>query len=340
VATLRAVGIRTSFKTIERVSEAVGAEVAKDEHGSFARARAPGEAPGNPPALLVVQGDGMRIRELAGKPDTATADVQDLPSEATGASGEAAAGWTECKVGVVVRMEPGRTKPDGTYEEPKTLVQTYVATMEDVHEFGEKLLAEAERKGLRTATKVVALSDAGHGLPEMWERILPGAEWIVDFSHVKSRLFECAAQVTDAEPARTALARRWEGLLYEGKMDKLLRELVARATEQAPRPEHASDLPQDSPGRILWTHIMYVEERRTHMDYPSYRARGLPIASGHVEAMCKRIGVRMKAANKRWKPVTGSEAMVNLIASQASQDGRWEKRWPAPVYPRRVLQET
>ena len=106
-------------------------------------------------------------------------------------------------------------------------------------------------------------------------------------------------------------------------MDTLLRELVARATEHAPRPEHASDLPEESPGRILWTHTMYIEERREHMDYPRYVAAGWPIASGHVEAMAKRIGVRptstpsrrsgfagLKAANKRWKPVAGSEAMV------------------------------
>lgn len=340
MATLKVLGIQTSFKTIERVSEAVGAEVAEDEHGPFARARAPQEAPPNPATLLVVQGDGMRIRELADKADTATAETQNRPSGAAEASAEAAAGWTECKVGVVARMEPGKTKPDGTREEPKTLVQTYVATMEDVHKFGEKLLAEAERKGVRQAAKVLALSDAGHGLPEMWERILPGAEWIVDFSHAKSRLFDCATQVTEAEPGRTALARRWEGLLYKGEMDGLLRELAARAAEHAPRPEQASDLPEESPGRILWTHTMYIEERREHMDYPRYVAAGWPIASGHVEAMAKRIGTRMKAANKRWKPVVGSEAMVNLIASQASQDGRWDRRWPAPVYEAEKLQPT
>ena len=203
--------------------------------------------------------------------------------------------------------------------------------MEDVHKFGEKLLAEAEKKGVRQAAKVLALSDAGHGLPEMWERILPGAEWIIDFPppkspgkvrtnvrpHVKSRLFECAAQVTEAEPARTVLARRWEGLLYGGKMDRLLRELAGRATEHAPRPEQPSDLPEESPGRILWTHTMYVEERRAHMDYPRYVAAGWPIASGQAEAWAKRIVVKIKAANKRWKPVIGSEAMVNLTPKQA-----------------------
>ena len=82
------------------MSEAVGAEVAEDEHGPFARAKAPQEAPPNPATLLVVQADGMRIRELPAASDTATAETQNRPSGAAEASGEAAAGWTECKVGV------------------------------------------------------------------------------------------------------------------------------------------------------------------------------------------------------------------------------------------------
>jgi len=340
---LRTVGIRTSFKTIERVSERVGAEVAQEEFGPFARADAPKEAPANPAELLVIQGDGLRVRERVHAADTSAADAADRPSEASGELPEAdrAKGWREAKAGVVARVLPGRTDRKGEYHDPETLVQTYVATMQDIRFFGEKLRAEAERRGLLRAKVVIAISDAGHGLPKMWAEVFGDVivVWIADFHHVSSRLAECANAV--AEPAAAArLFHRWKGLLYEGKLTKLLRELVRWAGKFAPRPGAASDLAEKTPGRVLWEHVLYVERYREHMRYDEYRAKGWPVASGHVEAFAKHVGGRMKAASKRWKPVEGSEAMVNLLADQASQDGRCQRRWPADPVPLEKLGTT
>jgi hypothetical protein len=333
---LKTLGIRTSFKTIQRVSERVGAEVARERHGPFPRAGVAREAPGNPAELLVIEGDGLRVRELVGKSDTGTTGAADPPSEAEDGLLEAdrAKGWREAKVGVVARVMPGRTDRAGEYHEPETLVQTYVATMEDIALFGEKLRAEAERRGLAQAKVVLAISDAGHGLPNMWAGVFGDAivVWIVDFHHVSSRLAECANAVAEGAGA-TRLFHRWKGMLYEGKLAKLLKELVRWAGEFAARPKAASDLPEESPGRVLWEHALYIERYREHMRYDECRANGWPIASGHVEAFAKHVGGRMKAASKRWKPVEGSEAMVNLLADQASGDGRWQKRWPPDPVP-------
>lgn len=340
---LKTLGIRTSFKTIQRVSERVGAEVARERHGPFARAGAPKEAPLNPPELLAIEGDGLRVRELVAEINTRGADGADPAPEADDVLPEAdrAAGWREAKVGVVARVRPGWTDPQGDYHEPETLVQTYVATMEDIRSFGGKLRAEAERRGLLQAKVVIAISDAGHGLPKMWAEVFGDVVvvWIVDFHHVSSRLAECANAVAEGGGARK-LFRRWKGMLYEGKLGKLLRELVRWAGEFAPRPEAASDLPEESPGRILWEHVLYIERYRQNMKYDEYRARGWPIASGHVEAFAKHVGGRMKAASKRWKPVEGSEAMVNLLADQASGDARWQRRWPPDPVPLEKLGST
>jgi hypothetical protein len=214
--------------------------------------------------------------------------------------------------------------------------------MEDVHSFGPKLRAEADRRGLARARKVAAVSDWGHRLPGMWEREFDGVEmtFITDFARTNERPSASAKAALGEGAGSVALHRRWEGLLYDGETDELLKELTARAEEHAPRPGRPSDLPEGTPGRILWTHVFYIEGRRDTMNYPEYRAAGLPMGSGQVEAMCKVIGNRMKAASKRWKPVEGSEAMVNLIAARASQDGRWQRRWPGPVYPAPEMQPT
>ena len=106
----------------------------------------------------------MRVRELVDEADTAEADAEDRPSGAEGGVSEAdrANGWREAKVGVVARVRPGRTDARGEYHKPETLVQTYVATMEDIVAFSQKLRAEAERRGVKKAKVVIALSDAGH----------------------------------------------------------------------------------------------------------------------------------------------------------------------------------
>ncbi len=292
---------------------------------------------------MVVEGDGLRVRERMESADTAKADAGDRPSGAEDEIAEAdrTRGWREAKVGVVARVQPGWTDGEGEYHEPETLVQTYVATMEDIRLFGEKLRAEAERRGLLQAKVVIALSDAGHGLPGMWAEVFGDmiVAWIIDFHHVSSRLAECANAVAEGTGA-SRLFHRWKGLLWEGKVDRLRKELVARAEEFAPRPARAADLAEKSPERILWEHVFYIERYREHMKYDEYRAKGWPIASGHVEAFAKHVGGRMKAASKRWKPVEGSEAMVNLLADQASQDGRWARRWPANPVPLAKLGST
>ena len=316
VAPLETLGIAVCHKTIQRVSEAVGAQTAAQQHGASACAQAPEQAPINAPDLLVVEGDGMRIRQRVEK----------------GAirNGELDNGWRECKVGVVIRCQRGKYKADGTYEHPEAILQTYLATMDDIRIFGPMLRAEAERRGMAQAREVIGLSDAGHGLPAMWKEQFPGMEWIIDFSHTAGRLAECAKQVQSIEKKRKKHYHRWKGLLFNGQMDKLLCELTRYAERAASRPDNISTLPAESPERILWTHVQYLETYRAHMDYPRYRLRGWPIASGHVEATCKRIGNRMKGANKRWT-ANGAESIAALICARASGDTRWDDRWPPQI---------
>ena len=167
---LATVGIYTSFKTIERVSEREGGKVAHDRHGPFARVDAAKEAPPNPPPVLVLEADGMRVRLTADQTEHAAETAVDEPQ-----APESGSDWRECpdgplrwrsglagKVGTVASCLPGETDEGGEYHEPVTLTQTSVATMENIELFGDTLMAEAERRGLHHAGEVVAVSDAGH----------------------------------------------------------------------------------------------------------------------------------------------------------------------------------
>ena len=70
--------------------------------------------------------------------------------------------------------------------------------------------------------------------------------------------------------------------------------------------------------------IHYVFGNRHRMRYPQFRAKGLCISSGVVEAGCKQIGARLKRAGMRWT-VAGANAIIALRCCILS--GRFEDFW-------------
>jgi hypothetical protein len=62
----------------------------------------------------------------------------------------------------------------------------------------------------------------------------------------------------------------------------------------------------------------YFTTNAALMDYPDFRARGLPIGSGAVESAAKHVvQIRMKRSGMRWSD-TGGQAMLALCAYRAS----------------------
>ena len=71
--------------------------------------------------------------------------------------------------------------------------------------------------------------------------------------------------------------------------------------------------------------VDYVTRNRHRMNYPKFRAQGLCVGSGVVEAGCKTaIGVRCKRAGMHWT-VAGADAIIALRCYQLS--GRFEDFW-------------
>jgi hypothetical protein len=69
----------------------------------------------------------------------------------------------------------------------------------------------------------------------------------------------------------------------------------------------------------------YVTRNQLRMRYPEFRAQGLCVSSGVVEAGCKvAIGTRLKRAGMRWT-VSGADAIIALRCCQLR--GRFEDFW-------------
>ena len=113
--------------------------------------------------------------------------------------------------------------------------------------------------------------------------------------------------------AGTDLAERWgkhrRDELEAGRIDAILTAL------------HAHSQTCDEARKC----IDYLTRNRHRMRYPQFRAWGLCVSSGIVEAGCKHaIGARLKRAGMHWT-VAGANAIIALRCCKLS--GRFEDFW-------------
>lgn len=113
-----------------------------------------------------------------------------------------------------------------------------------------------------------------------------------------------------------------EGELYDGKVEAVAAAIRAMADDRPRAPDGASDL---DPRVILRRNAGYFVDNASRMNYPEYRARGIPIGSGVVESACRHVvASRLKGPGMRWDE-PGAEAILHLRTLELS--GRWDRFW-------------
>ena len=334
-----------SAATTGRVLLKTGTQLQTALFGPEAALKAAEEAPPNPVQLLLLSSDGSRYRtneadrrKSACSPKRkATTCGDELDLEALTES-ERDRGWRENKIGIVARALPGRYEANGDYTPPRELVKTYVATVLDIHVFGQLFHTEADRRGLGIAEVAVWVGDHGHGNPTMLQREFASLKKplhiITDFYHSSERLAECAKIIEgEGAPGKRQRQKTYYQLrswLWNGKVTKVIQKLCAAAEELAPRPSALSTLEDQPAAHTLWLHAFYFEKHQGTMDYPTYRARGWPMGSGTIESSCGQFGDRVKHNRMRWTRA-GADALHAVKAAILSQDERWQRRWPPPI---------
>ena len=77
----------------------------------------------------------------------------------------------------------------------------------------------------------------------------------------------------------------------------------------------------NDPRWIAYRNIGYFEDNRERMNYPEYRAQGLPIGSGVVESACKHVVAnRCKRTGMRWDEA-GAETSSRYAAGTSTGAG-------------------
>ena len=196
-----------------------------------------------------------------------------------------------------------------------TRIGTTVAGLLDEHEVKELvLLCDGKRSLWSGLANIPSLADATE---------------ILDFYHVSEHLSKAAEAIFGK---RKGQASKWHdkyrGVLLERSdgADATIRSLRYHRNKLSPGTERAE---------IVRRVIEYLRRNQDRIRYAEFRARGLPIGSGPVEAACKNlVAARLKRSGMRWSRRGGQE-VLNLRAPLLS--GRWANLWEAYLRERKIL---
>lgn len=140
---------------------------------------------------------------------------------------------------------------------------------------------------------------------------------IVDFYHACDHLKEgCDAAWGESTARGKAEFERLKTLLQEAEdgADQVIRVLKYQRDRARGRKRERLD-----------TQLTYFRNQRPRMHYADYLRRGLPIASGVMEAACKTLVTqRMKRSGMAWTP-TGGQAILTFRS--LIQSNRWSSAW-------------
>ena len=303
-----------SEKAIRRTIAELGqwADDAQDE----IELRIAREAPLPDGEVLVVSVDGVTVplRE----PGCKTGRPAERPGVREGDHTPTA--WREAGVGTVSIYRPG----NGAEELPQRMGTKYFARMP---ESGMKMLFEEVGWAVSDLTQerrfgeVVVLCD---GKPALWNNfaadpLYDTAIQILDFFHAVEHLSQAAEAIFGK---KQRVATRWyakyRALLLEDRcaLDSLLRSLRYYGRSLRVGSERRG---------VIERVIHYYGRNRERMRYAEFRARGLPIGSGVVEAACKCIvNSRLKRSGMRWTR-EGGQHVLNLRVRV--QSGEWDAFW-------------
>jgi len=192
-----------------------------------------------------------------------------------------------------------------------------------VADFAWVLVLLARAVGYQNARLRAFIADGAHWLWKLADDYFPSAIQVLDWYQLAEHVHKAAGGVFgEGSAGAKAWAEARKEELWQGRPGDAL-GAVERELTRVRSPAKRAALTE------LRT---YLENNRSRVDYPRYRALGLPVGSGQVEAQCKSlVGARCKQAGMRNWTYAGAEAVLRLRA--AVQDGSYAQLWERRLKP-------
>jgi hypothetical protein len=289
-------------KAVERISKAIGHQVERVSQGERQAALAGKLAGMEAVSTLYIAIDGTGVPVVARETEGRKGKQENERAKTR-----------EAKLGCVFTQtlwdDQGRPQRDDHST-------TYVGAIETAEQFGPRIYAEAVRRGLKRAGRVIVVGDGAAWIWNIADEHFHDAIQIVDLYHARQHLTELAKSVYgQGTPKATDWAAGRSQQLDEGNIEAVLTTLG----RLRPRDGVAQ--------KAVHSALHYFQSNAHRMRYADFRNQSLFVGSGVVEAGCKTvIGHRLKQSRMQWT-VRGANAIIALRCLQLS--GRWEEFWEA-----------
>jgi hypothetical protein len=199
--------------------------------------------------------------------------------------------------------------------------RTCVATMQDCHEFGKMVAAEAYRRNFHVAPHGALLGDGGAWIWTQHAKWFSYLTAIADFVHPLTYLYVTATVLSANVSERWQKYVGWMTQCWQGRVAAVIADMEACLAQQEPH-TGSGKLPATDPREVLRRTIGYLRNNQERMNYPEYRQQGLPVTSSMVESLIKEINYRVKGTEKFWDNPEGAEAILQVRAALLSDDDR------------------
>ena len=301
-------GIEVTAKAVERHAEAIGSDIEVRQQSEIGRAKQLELPVAGGPAvpLLYIEMDGTGIPVAKPETEGRAGKVDGQPARTR-----------EVKLGCLFTQTSTDSEGRPVRDEDST---SYVAAIETAEAFGLRLYTEAWRRGWSRAQKKVVIGDGAIWIWNLADQHFPSAIQIVDLYHARQHLWDLSAKLSpnDSKGLRQWIARCLDRL-ERGKIEALVKIL------------RDSPPGTDELAKTIANEAEYFERNAERMRYPAFRAQGLFVGSGVVEAGCKVvIGARLKCSGMFWT-VRGANAIIALRCCRISRrfEDYWADRAPA-----------
>jgi len=209
--------------------------------------------------------------------------------------------WRENKTAIAFSSKDLVKRKDGGNIIVRKEIAPLIGTSE---EFRKHALRAAVGAGYGMYNETVVVADGATWIRNMCDDIFPDAVQILDLFHLKENVYKFSKYIF----SDNAQLVKWAETIID-KIENYY--AVDDALSLIPEIEN---LPANVPNLRV-----YIENNRSRVDYPTYRARGYFVGSGAIESTHKTIvQQRLKRAGMRWS-VRGAQALLTLRAKDESK---------------------
>lgn len=216
-----------------------------------------------------------------------------------------------------------RVKAESDYR-PKVISKSVVASVDKAESFGNLIFHKTYEHQLQTAKRKAFIGDGDHKIWTIFEDNFKADGWIpvLDFVHAVEYAFEAAKLTTETTAQCWVKYIEFATHIWQGRVLTVIRRLDKFITENGSQKSKAL---QERIERIKKISA-YFKNNCTKMDYSSYRKKGLPVSSCHVESLIKQLNIRVKSSDKFWNQ-SSLKGILKLKASLLSDDNSWQSFW-------------